>query len=346
MRKTSVIKKNKQMKKLTLTFIILTGIIFSVSAKSWRVNNTSGIDTDFKTLASAQDSASAGDTLYIEGSATSYGNFSITKKLIIIGPGYFLTENDTTQATKQMAILGQVNIKADGTVVSGLYTTGYILNQASNVVITRNYVTEVNYGISLAHDVNNIHGVVVSQNFCVKISKNKDARDVLIFNNIVTSYILMGTASDDFTGVIKNNVVGYYLEAVHAEIKNNIIYNNSNPYNSNYIGYKVLTGSTYQYNLFVGTTVPSGTGNVANVDMSAVFTDFANKNVDNDFTLKEGSPAEGAGENGTDCGAFGGDQPYVLSGIPGVPHIYDAIIPTSASGDSGLKVYLKIKTNN
>ena len=149
-----------------------------------------------------------------------------------------------------------------------------------------------------------------------------------------------------FTGVIKNNVVGYYLEAVHAEIKNNIIYNNSNPYNSNYIGYKVLTGSTYQYNLFVGTTVPSGTGNVANVDMSAVFTDFANKNVDNDFTLKEGSPAVGVGENGTDCGAFGGDQPYVLSGIPGVPHIYEAIIPTSASGDSGLKVYLKIKTNN
>ena len=34
------------------------------------------------------------------------------------------------------------------------------------------------------------------------------------------------------------------------------------------------------------------------------------------------------------------------SGIPGVPHIYEAIIPTSASGDSGLKVHLKIKTNN
>ena len=156
----------------------------------------------------------------------------------------------------------------------------------------------------------------------------------------------MGTASDNFTGVIKNNVVGYYIEAVHAEIKNNIIFYKTNPYNGNYIGYKVLTGSTYQYNLFAGTTVPGGIGNKANVDMEATFADFANKNVDNDFTLKEDSPAIGAGENGTDCGVFGGDQPYVLSGIPGVPHIYEAIIPTSASGDSGLKVYLKIKTNN
>ncbi|WP_340111561.1 hypothetical protein [Maribellus mangrovi] len=334
------------MKKLTLTAIILLGIIVIVHAKSWRVNNTPGVDADFNSLTAARDSASAGDTLYIEGSASTYGDFNINKKLIIIGPGYFLTENDSSQANKLDAIMNNVRIQANGIIFSGIRTTGYILNQASNTVITRNYVTDASHGISLAHDVNNIHDVVVSQNFCTQIMKNRDARDILIFNNIVSTYILLGTASDDFTGVIKNNVVGYYIEAVHAEIKNNIIYSESNPYNSNYIGYKILSGSTFQYNLFAGATVPSGIGNVANVDMSIVYTDFENQNVDNDFTLKDGSPAAGAGENGTDCGAFGGDQPYVLSGIPGVPHIYEAIIPTSASSDSGLKVYLKIKTNN
>ena len=336
------------MRKLILTAIILLGVLVSVNAKLWRVNNTPGVDADFTNLTIARDSASAGDTLYIEGSATSYGGFELNKKLVLIGPGFFLTENDTAQASKQMAILGNTWIRssAEGCVVSGLCFAGYLLNQASNVVITRNYVTDSNNGISIAHDVNGVHDVVVSQNFCVRIDKNRDIRDVLIFNNIVTSYIFMGTASDNFTGVIKNNVVGYYIEAVHAEIKNNIIFYKTNPYNGNYIGYKVLTGSTYQYNLFAGTTVPGGIGNKANVDMEATFADFANKNVDNDFTLKEDSPAIGAGENGTDCGVFGGDQPYVLSGIPGVPHIYEAIIPTSASGDSGLKVYLKIKTNN
>ena len=336
------------MKKLILTFIILIGMIFIVNAKSWRVNNTPGVDADFTSLNAAQQGAAEGDTIYIEGSASSYGNLSLTKKLVLIGPGFFLTENDTAQASKLTAILGDTWIRgsADGSVVSGITFTGYILNQANNVIITRNHVLNTNYGIGVAWDADNVHNVVISQNYCVQINKNRDVRDILIFNNIISSYILMGTASDNFTGVIKNNVVGYYIEAVHAEVKNNIIYNINNPYNGSYTGYKVLTGSTYKYNLFAGSSVPSGTGNVANVDMDAVFTDFTNKNVDNDFVLKEDSPASGAGENGTDCGAFGGDQPYVLSGIPGVPHIYDAIIPTSASGDSGLKVYLKIKTNN
>ncbi len=336
------------MKKLILPLIILLGIIFSVNAKSWRVNNTLGVDADFSTFAAAQDSASAGDTLYIEGSATSYGSVSITKQLVLIGPGYFLTENDTAQASTLTAILGNTWIRnsADGCVVSGFHFTGYLLNQASNVVITRNYVTETSHGISVAHDANDVHDVVVSQNFCTRIMKNRSARDILIFNNIVSTTIIMGTGSDNFTGVIKNNVVAYYIEAVNADVTNNIIYYESNPGNSNYIGYKILSGSTYKYNLFAGTPVPSGVGNVANVDMSSVFTDFENMSVDNDFTLKEDSPAKSAGQNGTDCGAFGGDQPYVLSGIPGVPHIYEAIIPTSASSDSGLNVYLKIKTNN
>lgn len=334
------------MKKTILTLIVLSGIIFTLNAKSWRVNNTPGISADFSGLTAAQSAAEAGDTLYIEGSATSYGDFTITKKLVIIGPGYFLTENDNSQAIKQMAIIGQVWIQADGAVVTGLYITGYLLNQASNVVITRNHVIETNYGIGVAWDKDNVHNVVISQNFCHRIQKNRDARDILIFNNIVTYCILMGSESDDFTGVIKNNVVGYCIQTVHAEIKNNIIYTATNPWDGNLSGYKILTGSTYKYNLFAGTTVPSGSGNLANVDMNAVFADFDNKNVDNDFMLKEGSPAKGAGENSTDCGVFGGDQPYVLSGIPGVPHIYEAIIPTSASGDSGLKVYLKIKTNN
>ncbi len=331
------------MKKLSLTLIILAAILFAANAKSWRVNNTPGIDADFTSLNAARDSASVGDTLYIEGSATSYGSFDLNKKLVLIGPGYFLTENDTSQAQKQMAILGQTWIRsaAAGSVVTGLYVAGYILNQASNVVITRNRVTDTSYGIGVAWDIENIHDVVISQNYCDEISKNRNARDVLIFNNIVIDKIEMGTSYEHFTGEIKNNVVGNFIQTANSQVKNNIIYN------TNGGGYKISgQGNTYQYNLFAGSSVPSGIGNVANVDMNAVFADFESKNVDNNFMLKEGSPASGAGENGTDCGAFGGDQPYVLSGIPGVPHIYEAIIPTSASGDSGLKVYLKIKTNN
>lgn len=45
---------------------------------------------------------------------------------------------------------------------------------------------------------------------------------------------------------------------------------------------------------------------------------------DRDFQLREGSPAIGAGTAGIDQGAFGGDRPYVLSGLPPVPAVIDA----------------------
>ena len=40
--------------------------------------------------------------------------------------------------------------------------------------------------------------------------------------------------------------------------------------------------------------------------------------------------------------AFGGSSPYILSGLPNVPHIYEIIAPTSASAASGLEVTVKI----
>ncbi len=328
------------MKKIILTFIILAGILYTANAKSWRVNNTPGINADFSTLAAAQEGAAEGDTLFIEGSTTSYSNFIITKKLILIGPGFFLLENDLSQATKITASLSQLEINqtASGTVVSGLVMSR-LYNRANNVVITRNkvYGNTNDWGLYLAWDYD-LHDVVVSQNYCSFIKKSKKAKNTLIFNNIVIGNIDMGENADDFTGVIKNNTVGGRIDVMNAVVKNNIIYATGE-------GYKQAENS-YTYNLYAGASVPSGTGNVANIDMNTVFTDFTHKNVDNDFTLREGSPAAGAGENGTDCGAFGGDQPYVLSGIPAIPHIYEAIIPTSASNDSGLKVYMKIKTNN
>ncbi|MCK4754754.1 MAG: right-handed parallel beta-helix repeat-containing protein, partial [Calditrichia bacterium] len=62
--------------------------------------------------------------------------------------------------------------------------------------------------------------------------------------------------------------------------------------------------------------------------------------------LKNGSPAIGAGSGGTDCGAFGGLSPYILSGIPNLPHIYEADVPASASSESGLQVTIKVKSGD
>src|SRR6476620_10631294 len=81
-------------------------------AKVWRVNSNSNYNGTslwgdnfggtsaypvFKQLADVINSnlitATAGDTIHLEGSSIDYTNVTITKKLVIIGPGYFLNEN-------------------------------------------------------------------------------------------------------------------------------------------------------------------------------------------------------------------------------------------------------------
>ncbi len=78
--------------------------------------------------------------------------------------------------------------------------------------------------------------------------------------------------------------------------------------------------------------------------MTTVF--ITGGSTDGKYQLKEGSPAKGGGLNGVDCGVFGGSTPYVLSGIPPGPSIYEASAPASAPKGAGLSVTLKIKSHN
>ena len=81
--------------------------------------------------------------------------------------------------------------------------------------------------------------------------------------------------------------------------------------------------------------------------MTSVFVDYSGslgKSDDAKWMLKAGSPAIGAGVSGVDCGAFGGVTPYVLSGVPNLPHIYEAAIPGTAYSDKGLSCTIKIKS--
>ncbi|MEL6717566.1 MAG: hypothetical protein AAFP82_02535 [Bacteroidota bacterium] len=74
-------------------FLFFLGMNTSIWATTFRVNNTPNTDADFDNLIDAHAIARDGDTLLIEGGADSYGDFTMTKRLTLIGPGYFLDEN-------------------------------------------------------------------------------------------------------------------------------------------------------------------------------------------------------------------------------------------------------------
>ncbi|HSO89285.1 MAG TPA: right-handed parallel beta-helix repeat-containing protein [Draconibacterium sp.] len=334
----------------TLILLMMCLSFLGVNAKNWRLSNNPAVKADFSTFESAHEAAAAGDTIYVDGTGEnlSYGNATLTKKLILIGPGYFLNENDSTQANKIYARLYSMVIEssAAGTEVYGLYFyasgTTHLTVKASNVVISRNFFFQNGYNNIYLNG--NIQNVTITQNYAYQIHNNSGtASNILVANNFIGDRIDMQNTSN---GIFINNVVRYHIHAYNSIIKNNIIYGEG----SSVVLSEGYSGNTIRNNLFVGNLGFTGNStNKANVNMSEVFVDFDGNqgySTDGKWQLKAGGPASGAGENGIDCGMFGGSLPYVLSGIPPVPHIYEAVISTSGSSVSGLPVIIKVKSQN
>jgi hypothetical protein len=105
-------------------------------------------------------------------------------------------------------------------------------------------------------------------------------------------------------------------------------------------------GDGAYFNLCNSTQFPAVNGNYQNVVMDSVFVDY-DLYIDKGYFLKPNSPARNAGVNGGDCGAFGtdtGGQPYVISGMPPIPAIFE--VSTQNYGEETIPVNIKAKSNN
>lgn len=312
-----------------------------------RVNNNPGIDADYTNLQDANDNASDGDTIYVEGSETKYSGADISKSVTIIGPGYFLTENPNTQANGLEAkFTGNINFNAGsaGSCIIGcnLGYYGYISINVDEVKIIRCFVN----GINSNHN-GTIKNIVILQNYIAKEIKATSSTTILtnsiISNNIINGLIHFSSSSGPVQ--IAHNVFSsepnFSIDCYNSAIQNNIICNEA----ANAI--RINSGNTINNNILAydGTNV---NGNQYNINMSNIFTAYndysAGISTDGKWQLKAGSPAIGAGINGVDCGVFGGTSPYVLSGLPDLPHIYEAIIPATANSGDGLSVTIKVKS--
>lgn len=329
---------------ITHRLVLLTVLLclpIALFAKIWRVDSNPGNAADFRTLQAAHDGALDGDTLYVSGSPVNYGSVTITKKLIIIGPGYFLSENDSTQALPNAASAANITLDdlgtSDGSVMMGISCSNVYI-KSDNVTIRRNYIAGTIYiGYTVA-----VTNTIIAQNYVYYIYLyHANNTSTIISNNIIHYYI---TATTDGSATIVNNAisVGSYSSTVltcyNSFVQNNIIYYGGISGNNN----------TYEYNMDSntggGTPFPAGGTNSSEVDMGTVF--VLTGSTDAKWKLKTASPALGAGTNGYDLSAFGGTSPYVLSGIPHIPAIYNVVAPVFGSGAQGLNVTVKAKSRN
>jgi hypothetical protein len=330
----------KKLLNLILTFLVASSSI--ALAKIWRVDSNTSNAADFRTLSAANASSEVqdGDTLYVAGASTGYGNVTFSKRLVIIGPGYFLGDNPNTQAYPVAASAGTVTFSAGSgeSVMTGMSTSDIYIS-ASNVTIKRNYVLgRVNLGSAAS-----INNAIIVQNYITgritHWTSIYNGQSIIVANNIVMgegASVAMNSHSG-YSWIVQNNVLAGSVTLHNATFENNILRS----------GTFTPSQTTVQNNLCNGTQLEGlGIGNLLNVTMDNVFLSQTSGSTDGRFQLKETSPAKGAGTNGADCGAFGGPSPYVLSGIPSIPNIYYFTAPAVVPRTEGLQVRIKARSNN
>jgi hypothetical protein len=305
-------------------FILLLSIAFIcncqlMNAAKWRVNNISGIHADFTTAQAVNDSAYVlpGDTVYFEGSGASYGDLTLSKRLVIIGPGYFLNENDSTQANLASASLGTIFIYpgAENSVVTGIKAVGTLYLSCGNVLLKRNNLQYLYIG-----DAGPVSNNVVLQCWIYSVLIYSGCQNNTFKNNcftIATQWQYAYYMHNNTSGLFLNNITNCRCQFYNCEVRNNI---QVPPGGSARETWDLYGSSISTNNIAASNQVGSDNGNQSLVDMSTVF--MYSGSTDGQYKLKPGSPAIGAGYEGVDCGVFGGPQPYILSGLPTVPAIW------------------------
>lgn len=84
------------------------------------------------------------------------------------------------------------------------------------------------------------------------------------------------------------------------------------------------------------------------VNVSLLFVGYPTQgsySYDSRWQFQANSPAKAYGINGEDCGIFGGDSPYKLSGIADRPLIYSLDVPFSVGGNN-VNINIKIRAEN
>lgn len=358
----------------TLLAIAGTALCFQANAKIWRLNNNGNntlplIVADFPsstTLQQAHDNASvaSGDTIHLEQSPTTYGACTFTKRLVVIGAGYFLNDNPKTQVLKDYAstvgALTIVNSAAAGSVITGLSSASTWTVAANNVTITRNYfVSQGSIQLYIGSGATSADGINVHQNFfggsvnswAIYYGGSGSVTNISIIGNFIGGNY--GIAfNTTYTGIVKNNTIltsNNPLSLYNCYVVNNMTRTPNNVPNT-------FNNCTVEYNMghhnnqFVapaGTGNTFGPGNFTQAYSNAASWGFvAGSSSDGYYQLQTTAPGKTAGKNGEELGAFGSSIPYKLSGIATVPNIYAMSIAPISPGASSISVTVSAKSNN
>lgn len=358
------------MKKFIL-FAAAAVFALSANAKVWRINYDENANADFRTITAACSSSKVAntDTLYCEpGShSASDGQNTISRNgMTVFGPGWGYEPNYGGTSTWAAAEFSYaIDIAANNVKVSGVVANIYFPTVSSkvlkNVTIDRCKCNTIHNENSFNDSLINI--VIERCRITERVALgNGIQKEIYILNNIITSSrTAVSIASNNVKScnIIGNTIVcnpynSTFMLAKNALIQDNIIINPD--FREKTFDFS-QTGNVIRKNVFS----LSG-GATENAEIIANYPDnyYVGATEAGTFTcktgsiyrqeeyymLKEGSPAKGAAYDGGDCGAFGGNTPYVICGRPqGIPYITDVEVPAQPTNNT-LTVTFKVANQN
>jgi hypothetical protein len=257
----------------------------TVSAKVWRVNNNAGVSRDFAEIATAVASATVknDDTLYIEGSATAYSAVTFNKRLVVIGPGYILTENTGLQANSNEASISSITLDslASGSSFFGIHPNViYTNSNTDNITISRCHL-QLFYNTAIANS--KISNWIVNKCYLGQVNFGSSSfifENLQLTNCLVTSVVtIAGTMTN---GLLRNNIFLNTVTTNNCYIANNIFLSGTA---------LMFSNCTVKYNISQGNNLPASNNNQNNVTPASLFTLTGSS--DGRYQLLPGSPASG-----------------------------------------------------
>lgn len=299
------------------------------------------------------------DPAFVAGSVLlldpgTYGDVIVRKRVSIIGSGYF---NGTNEAQLEDVTFASNNLTAsDGSLITGCSMRTITISR-SNITVQRCRIYPS--GFSTSVEIGNVNNARLVQCFIDGgIAIQWGATNFLVRNSIINGRIGTAYSSVQYTGVIAHNTMTYAAcdvislgtTNVNVTVANNILITPATCNNAN-------AGQNYRTDMFASfNNNIVRLGNYQSTNPSNVFLNVANMagtlftpagtSLEGQYMLSASSPARGAGEGGTDCGAFAGADPYVLTGSPVGPVIQDLQVPATARQNETIQIRLRAKIQN
>lgn len=317
------------MKKL----LILSAMCMAMTAQATilRVSNRTNSGAPYSNIYDAISAAEEGDTIMVDGSNSSYGSVTITKRIVMIGPGYLLNTNGVIaegSPSAQISGIGSNYNGAAGSIIMGMDITGTVAFAQPNMVLTRCRIAgDVNINTSASNCIIHQNYITNGRVMCTSTSTTSWAPSPQITNNIFTKK--SNSVTTGLINAISNGTIAYntFTQTFDGDNAPNL---------------KQLTGCTVEHNIFVGEELTLDGNTLQDNYWSGNGGTFVLEECTTDRAIKEASESEFYVSDFSGKGAFAGNDPYVISGIPAGPYISDVTVPTSVEQGQTLKVNVKL----